>query len=118
MNREEMLKRLEDGLDALYKARDWIYEQECNELDKKTKKDEHKKKIELTYHIGQRFDLNGVEYILARCGINVAILICLDDGNWWTDSVVCEDDEKITEDEMREIAVGLFDKFELIDEDC
>lgn len=62
-------------------------------------------KAERTYHAGQRFIYNnGAEYILTRICHNKVNLINLDCGNRWSDHCEVKDPQKITEEEMKQLA--------------
>ena len=59
---------------------------------------------EQTYHVGQHFMNNGCEYILARVSGNKINLFGLSSGNRWSNSISVFNINKITEDEMKQLA--------------
>lgn len=68
------------------------------------------------YHIGQRFLYNNQdEYILARIDRNTVNLICLRSGGRWSGNKKVNDDQKITEEEMKLLAdtLGQWSGFKL-----
>lgn len=68
----------------------------------------------VTYKRGDRFIREGREYILARESANYRslILVCLDDGNIWSDAVRVDDPEKVTEAEFKKLCSS--GKFKLV----
>ncbi len=58
------------------------------------------------YHIGQRFIINGEEYLLCQGTPRMVALVALSSGNRWTEGAVVRDPSRITQMELDRIADG------------
>jgi len=58
---------------------------------------------EEVYSMGDRFEIEGDEYILSRITYNTAILINLKTGNFWDEAIKVADHGKITKQELKKI---------------
>ncbi len=56
-----------------------------------------------SYKVGQRFEIEACRYILARVRKDTVVLICLDDGNRFTDPVDVINSCNITAEEFRKL---------------
>lgn len=63
------------------------------------------KKIEQTYHAGQKFERDGEIYTLNQCGPHELILND-ENGGWWAPAVDVEDVEEITQSEFDSITIS------------
>lgn len=73
-------------------------------------------KPEVFYKRGDRFGHKGKEFILAQSNHKSMALICLEDGNRFTNSVIVKEPLKITYEEMIKIGAGKIDDFIKIEE--
>ena len=76
-------------------------------------------KVEQTYHVGQHFIYNNdTEYLLATLHRNEINLFNLSNGGRWSSSTKVLNDQKITKDEMEQLAnrLGQWKNFKLKEE--